>query len=296
MFNVIVEYPLNNWTIKFEVDSSELFELIIKIFGLFSIKSNCDLQANIHVLVLKKGDRYELYENNVLVITSKKKDILGYICQAYYEKCTFDDSSLLVLHGGCLYNKDNRKVDIFLGPSHMGKSTFVTFLLDNGFDYFSDDIVPIKKDTLIAHCFPKAIYIRNVKIVESFLSPEAQVVNTGIEIGSGSEKKMVFSISHPIYISSANINNIYILNRNETFEKASLEKLLSNEALLVLINNLKKPGNVYESVSAIMQIIKSHNVYRLNYGNGSGSLFSALSLLKKQSQKVGNISEKSESR
>ena len=62
-----------------------------------------------------------------------------------------------VLHGGVVAGSDSRALAV-CGPSGAGKTTLVTSLLDAGFQFLSDDYLPIHEETRRVHPYPRTMW------------------------------------------------------------------------------------------------------------------------------------------
>jgi hypothetical protein len=99
-------------------------------------------------------DHYQLQEKNRAVISYETLDMLAMgvfreaALRAYRERDT-----LLVIHGAAI--ADDEQCIVMPGAGGSGKSTLTAALLQQGFTYLSDDVVPIDRNT--GHAIPLPI-------------------------------------------------------------------------------------------------------------------------------------------
>ena len=167
---------------------------------------------------------------------------------------------------------------IFLAPTGMGKTTIISFLLANGYGYFSDDIIPVQERSQMVFSFPKALYVRNAEFIDSF-NQNGQIDNTGTKLSLFDECKYVYSVRNkPLKFKSV-VAKIVILDRRDSCFNTRLEKLRAQESFFELMKNLKDPENIQKSYQTISHLVKNVEILRLKYGNGVQQLQESLKVL-----------------
>jgi len=85
-------------------------------------------------------------------------DPIQEIINIIFENTTSCDG-IFALHAGAVSYRG--KAIIFVAPTMKGKTTLVSYLIHNGFDYVTDDCVLIDKNEMIVYPFPKPIHLRS---------------------------------------------------------------------------------------------------------------------------------------
>lgn len=147
--------------LKLICDNSEILEAVLDNFGFFEVNEEAahyDFEYQ-----LKRGDTelsYTIIRNNeknihcenlYYLIYWLEKDItveMQYVCQ-----------SLFFMHGAALEKEG--EILLLTGASGAGKSTTTWGLLNNGFNYLSDELAPINLETMHVSPYPHAVCLKS---------------------------------------------------------------------------------------------------------------------------------------
>ncbi len=146
--------------IKIQSNSGYLLGLVEQNFGAFKIvtrQSSFDFLYELKVN--EDASNFEIIRNNEITLISHdvglfiyqlEKDItveIQYMCK-----------SLFFMHGAAL--EKNGELLLLTGRSGAGKSTTTWGLLNNGFNYMSDELAPINLDTMNVSPYPHAVCLK----------------------------------------------------------------------------------------------------------------------------------------
>lgn len=177
---------------------------------------------------------------------------MGTLLCLLYDKLPTEN--FIYLHGGEV-SKDESCIAI-LAPSNGGKTTIVMGLLENGFSYRSDDIIPICKTDTQSFCFPKPVFIREN-------SPYRQYSNTIIE--NDVYKRHVWVPNKIDYIPKR-LTSIFLLNRDAQFVDVSTINILQGaEKIKSVLYNIYKVSNAQEAILYVANLLRCTPVYRIDY-------------------------------
>lgn len=151
-----------NKILHFNCENIFIYEVVLKNFGFF-IDEAADINNPDFHYELKLGKEestYTIIRNKTTVLDCEdigmfvyrlEKDItveIQYLC-----------SSLFFMHGAAL--EKNGEVLLLTGRSGAGKSTTTWGLLNNGFNYLSDELAPINLDSLQISPYPHAVCLKS---------------------------------------------------------------------------------------------------------------------------------------
>ncbi len=146
--------------IHIETDSAYLFDAVTlnySAFIHFEKNINFDIEYELYIDETKR--KFEIIRNNETTLQSSdlglfvyqlEKDItieLQYLC-----------SSLFFMHGAAL--EYNGEVLLLTGRSGAGKSTTTWGLLNNGFNYLSDELAPVNLESMHVAPYPHAVCLK----------------------------------------------------------------------------------------------------------------------------------------
>jgi hypothetical protein len=132
--------------------------LITEGYDAFVVPS--DLAPELHYSIRPLDDHnHELVFNQSEVIRAVNTYELLYLFEKHItielQKLRRD---LLFIHGAALEHEG--KCCLVSGPSGNGKSTFTWAALHHGFNYMSDELVPIDLKSGLANCYPHAVCLK----------------------------------------------------------------------------------------------------------------------------------------
>lgn len=231
------------------------------MFISFKVKERISI-SDPYLLICNVNNEKCIYWNKkVLYKSYDEKVLLGYIYQMVsYPYCNRDD--WMFLHGSAILYKNS--ANIFLAKTGMGKTTTVKFLCDNGYEYLSDDLIPINKKKLDVAAYPLPICSRdniNINMEKNYIP---------LILNKKNEKEKKYLIHPKRYADiekTYDINAIFILNRSVKTEKVELQKIDGSSAFKTVLNNLSIFCNISETGKNLSKIVKQANVYIINYNN-----------------------------
>ena len=153
----IEDYFLN---LTFKSNYIDIIDNISILLGTHRYIENINLSNpnEMELFIDKNPDGgYSLQFNNKEETCKDLCDLMGTLLCILYEKLPTE--KFFYLHGGGV-SKENICIAL-LAPSNGGKTTIVMGLLESGFNYRSDDIIPICKTDAKSFSFPKPIFFRD---------------------------------------------------------------------------------------------------------------------------------------
>jgi hypothetical protein len=211
--------------------------------------------------VFREGEKYHIAGNNMdseAYRSKSLKDILKWFSQEVIHYMTLANPDLLWLHAGAAAYRDNAM--IFPGVWGSGKSTLVTSLCEDGWDYLSDDIVPIEMSSGRVLPFHRTPTIRKNSGQEmpSHRLGELQKIEIKLNRERICRKPVkVIAILFPIYDHGASARLA-----PQSPANAALE-------LLACCMNYEKHGEV--AVRYVCGLMEHLPASRLYYGNGKSA-------------------------
>lgn len=155
-------------------------------------------------------------------------------------------SDYIVLHSGAV--QSNEGVTLFLGETTSGKSTLVYYLVNNGYNYVSDDIVPISVVNNTAEIIGNPIHLRSdsINVLKSY--GVANELNYCEDIDRFIYQPLIKSNTHNkvnsiCIINRGHKNNVSILSKAEIFRTLlinSKTKYIDISTVLKYVLNLEK--------------------------------------------------------
>ncbi|PKP39714.1 MAG: hypothetical protein CVT98_00765, partial [Bacteroidetes bacterium HGW-Bacteroidetes-15] len=163
-------YSFNNKSFKITYDSPFLEQYIH--LPLAHLATDTDKIKPLEIEVFSLKNKYALRigsTNKRCLVAHEPGQIkrLLYIELANYFFDKREDDWMTFIHGSAL--RKNDQVLVLTSEGGSGKSTMAGLLQLNGFDYFSDDFIPVETKGLKAFPFPAALCIKNdaISILES---------------------------------------------------------------------------------------------------------------------------------
>lgn len=143
-------------------ESGYLCDLVTQNFGVFIVSDEKDSSYDFHyeLKVDEAKNNFEIIRNKSFSLHSQdvglfiyqlEKDItveIQYLCK-----------ELFFMHGAAL--EKNGELVLLTGRSGAGKSTTTWGLLNNGFNYLSDELAPINLDTMHVSPYPHAVCLKS---------------------------------------------------------------------------------------------------------------------------------------
>ncbi len=229
-----------------------VLQLLSEHFRCFIAEQPSSLDGLVTAVITRDSETYTLIDNNGQTLSLLSLDrLLKETYRTVVCHWVEQHQDLLWLHAAAI-KRDDRCL-LLTGPWGAGKSTLTIGLLEQGWHYLSDDIVPFDPATGCAHPFPVLPRKREVHRTDeidlanakktTFPIPDAQLVREPVPVTG-----MIF----PIY------NGV---NRETSW--GGIERI---EAVKVLIENcISFPLNEDKSIHALIALTMELPLARLHY-------------------------------
>lgn len=277
MMTTYISHPNIAWRVAVECDDV-IHRYIATLFDAFCVaRDKPDLIAQRNTLTLYETEKgYQIKHTDI--VCNDLYHALGTVLELLMSPYFLRSQSYFFLHGAALV-KDGKLVTI-IAPTQQGKSTATALLVMRGYQYLSDDVIPVNIDTLEVSSFPKALCIRNLAILDNWAHPLHKFFNV-MPFCIKSEDNLSRVIESkvpmlPIKTVMANeavfykINTVILLERTAQIEANHYElvQLDSGTGYLHLIKNLRAPDQIslFRKVGA--QMTRTVQFVKLRYSEG----------------------------
>ena len=134
----------------------------------------------------------------------------------------------------------------------------------NGYEYLSDDILPIQVNTIMVYPFPKAAMIRTPDLFHDRLS---QKIMGALKQDNGEVVKIVSLFdSQTNRAAPYKIELCVFLNRNSgAFQESSVSEINEIEKFLSIFSNIRDPKKMKDNITVCSKIVRANRFVRLNY-------------------------------
>ena len=228
-----------------EIPESHVFLPMIKIEA---------VDKKLYTLTLHTGSATYFYDQLNL------QRLCGAMSEFAFLPQILDSSEWFYLHGGAV-SKDDIAI-VFLGGTHAGKSTLVTRCVHLGYQYMTDDIVPVNILNLEIAPFPKCIYIRDKKWVDD---GKNYVIVDPFEIHLQDDSRFIVK---PISIAERDKRfakyTFIQLNRNSESECKLVKQAVAN-AFPILYSNSRSHLDMHKNRKMSIELAKKASLYTLHY-------------------------------
>jgi len=146
-------YKIIDAEISLESDSEEFLDVFDKDYRWFKTDSLSG-EGKLSFSVILENDT--VTQDNQIFSLKGHPNRLKYAYQLVLKEIFNNIREYFLIHAG-VAGKDG-KVMIIAGPPGVGKTTMVSELVKNGFDFFSDDFCPIHKTTGLVYPFPRTMW------------------------------------------------------------------------------------------------------------------------------------------
>ncbi len=173
-----------------------------------------------------------------------------------------ENSWLAFIHGSAL--RKNDEIIVLTSTGGSGKSTMAGFLILNGFDFFSDDYVPVEAQSKNAYPFPAALCVKNDAI--------QLLCSKGLKIQTTTSGKMGYArqMQKDIKALPGKIKNVVFIKYCR--EKEIIFKPISKLEALGLFLEEAWVGNDLKRAEQFMDWFTGLKFYRLEYGNSEKAI------------------------
>lgn len=272
-----ISHPNIAWRVAIVCDN-EIHSHIATLFGAFCVERDISgLIAPEKTLILCKTENgYRINYTNI--VCEDLYHALGMIMEMLMSPYFLRSQSYFFLHGAALV-KDGKLVTI-IAPTHQGKSTTTALLLMRGYQYLSDDVIPVNVDTLEVSSFPKALCIRDLSVLDdgkcslhNFFNVMPFCVKSEDNLSRKIESRVPLLPFKTVAVDGTvfyKMDTIILLERTAQIE-ANLYELVqldSGAGYMHLIKNLRAPEQIplFRRVGA--QITRSVRFMKLRYFEG----------------------------
>ncbi len=267
---ILVSSNCIKWAVYFEFEESQDIEdSIVAIFSDFDIcvMPSRAITAGVPLLkitnccngsyVISVNDEHLFYPDDI-------ESLRHWIYEICFHHICLSVEDVVFLHGGAIRIPDTDKCILFFAPTHGGKTTVVTEAVLNGYEYLSDDILPIQVNTRMIYPFPKAAMIRNLDLFHDKLSLK---IRGALRQDSGDVVRIV-----SLFDSQTNREAPYkielcvFLNRDSSLlQGASVSVINKNEKFLNIFSNIRDPRKMKDNIKVCSEIVRANRFVRLTY-------------------------------
>lgn len=111
------------------------------------------------VTVAKEGDRYSIDDETADTVSDlARSDLASFLMDVVIRALITDQSRGVALHAGAVAR--NGRVVLVAGASGSGKSSLICWLVENGFEYLTDEIVLLEPDDASVVGMPRAVVVK----------------------------------------------------------------------------------------------------------------------------------------
>ena len=255
---LLVECPFQQ-CILVETNSDMVYNYLFTKYSQYILR---EFQPHDHcisdIIIKETGCKYMVKTNDGWCATMHPI----YVLDSFIKKHEKYSKNIILLHGSAV--EKNGKALVIIAPSMGGKSTLTSFLLENEFNYVSDDCVLIDTCDYSIHPYNTAICLREGGITAlEQKGIRLQNLKAFCDIDSNS-KRFLFCPNKPVY-HSLDINTIYFINRTNYLN--SKMKLEYSEALIELFQSTIVNYKFSEKFINDMSHIAKSKCYKITYND-----------------------------
>jgi hypothetical protein len=185
--------------------------------------------------------------------------------------------NFLQIHAGAV--SVNNTGILFPATNDVGKSTFTYYLLQKGFNYFSDEVGLINPKTRLIFPFPKSLALDRKTYKKRLGHPN---MNKFITIKNA--QKIIYQpeIRKKHFTHGVPLHYIFFLKRKRAAKKL-LEECSKGEAMIELIKNSFNPlANSEKNFNQLMKLMTSVQAFFLDVSNPDSAYKSLCEVIKKR--------------
>ncbi|OGO93609.1 MAG: hypothetical protein A2Y17_00685 [Clostridiales bacterium GWF2_38_85] len=215
--------PFQNNDIMIKTDDPTIVETLKIAYGCYVVDFTEKECIQIFIIKTKKM-MYEIYCDNKKTVTETPLQLI----ENMIFDTTFYYENIFALHAGAVSVKDNTL--IFIAPTGGGKTTLISYLSIQGFEYVTDDCVFIDMNNNNVYPYHKPIHLRKggYNIIKNHLYDLDEIH----EIYNDGNKRYVYSPSR-FSKNNLRLNKIFFIERNEKINE--LCNMTTNEAIQKLM-------------------------------------------------------------
>lgn len=263
MLGIKLLCEIEKWSFTIFSNSTSLIKQIVESLGMFDHTRITALEIKISNNTVYIDQSNSIYTINCFyshqdLQYNKFHDLLYYLL---WRIETYTDNMLstyTTLHGGLIGNRENA-IGI-IAPTKTGKSTLVTYLCINGFDYMSDDYIFIDNHTETFD-YPTPIILRNIDMFNTYIN--SYLIDAGYNLIREENNYIIGKFKKKsINNKRKKIKAFLFLVQNGT---NNLVKLTKGESYKKLIHNLKTSENLSNNMKYCLQLTHNIDCYEVSY-------------------------------
>lgn len=261
MYEFKMHSPCCTWYLEVQTDCLKVVDLIKKLFDGFIVLQRplrTDLEF-LSVSIEKQGANYVMTGKGK---TYSIKDLngVGFYLYAVIDKLIEGnmDDQYCVFHGGVVAKEDHAYG--IIAPTMTGKSTLVTYLSLNGFEYLADDYIFVRRDNRKISPLPLPGSLRATSVLGD-VSQQVYTVEGYNELrGENNVLVSLYHASQKIY----SLNKLFFINRcNEN----RLKMMDKGELYKELLFNMKNALNLEKERITVRDLVENIEGYKLSFNN-----------------------------
>jgi len=246
-----------NKTLDIHCQNDFIHDIVIKNFGYFKLSDTEITNPDYHYELTQSEDlqSFTITRNKEVVIPC---DDLGLFVYNLEKDITVDIqylcNSLFFMHGAAL--ERNGELLLLTGRSGAGKSTTTWGLLNNGFNYLSDELAPINLETMHVSPYPHAVCLKS--------HPPIYPLPKGILKTNRTMHVPVDLLPSKAHLESFPLSRVIIVEFSSDNEKPVLTQLSQAEACInIYTNGLNQLAHDNDGLAAASKIASSCDCYTL---------------------------------
>ena len=258
------------WAVCFEFEACDNIEQSIRAifsnFDMHTISSQAVPDEIVLLKILDKGnDNYVISVNGTHMFYPKNMESLQHwIYEICFHHICLSVDNIVFLHGGAVRIPNTNRCILFFAPTHGGKTTIVTEAVLNGYEYLSDDILPIQVNSAMVYPFPKAAMIRDIDIFHDV----SRLNVMGILKQDNGNIAKIASLFDPRTNVDApyKIELCVFLHRDTSMlQEASISDIQEGDKFSSILNNIRDPKKMRDNITVCSEIVRTTRFIRLTY-------------------------------
>ena len=264
-----------NWTICLKSNSEELHKMWKNAFSRFDsidLLLNAENRKVLDTISVVKCNEYYKIENLDLKVKTMA-EAFGLAFDIALSDSLNKVDNYVFLHGAAV--EKNGMVDLIIANTLGGKSTLSALLCLKGYNYLSDDVIPINCKTLKAQSFPKPIFVRDVEIIKKYnkdyklyfdvLDDKSVTYNRELNY----DRRDIFVPNYTCNCEKEyEIRRIIFIGRDVDLKKTVVLHLDKANTYYQLLKNMRNAKLTEEIKMCIADLTKKNQAFELKYSAG----------------------------
>lgn len=261
----VVEHPILEWSLALSNEFQAIKDNIDMLFSMYIIKDfNNNEKNNTLYIPNNASSPFEFtYNTSVVNNITTTEVLMALISQHCFSINNIYSGDWWFLHGGAVRYKNS--AILLLAGTGTGKSTLVCHLCSQGFEYMTDDIIPINKNSLAVVPFPKPIYLRNIDILKDDIKNDSMfwLYEDVFDFANDSRYVVIPNISVPVTTYTP-IASVIILDRKINTEP-QIKCINGNNAFMSIISNSREFLGIRTNLEMATRLSTALPVYTMSY-------------------------------